>query len=39
MLTVLEEPITLSILGGLISLLILYIHNKLSKKKMIKLNT
>ena len=33
MFNVLEEPITLSILGGLISLLILYIHNKLSKKE------
>lgn len=33
MLNILEEPITLSILGGLISLLFLYIHNKISKKE------
>ena len=30
---ILEEPITLSILGGLISLIILYIKNKITKKE------
>lgn len=30
---ILEEPITLSILGGIISLIVLYIHNKITKRE------
>lgn len=33
MVNILEEPITLSILGGLFGLLILYVNNKIYKKE------